>query len=207
MSKMSSPPMSPEINPPSGPPTTKKRSVRDVCVDETETMRPLKLTAAALISMPPLSIPEKSEGVEETRSVSDSTPMTSQDNDKTEMSDLQRLEFALEYLEKRIEAAAAKREERYEMSSQSPKGSQNSFVVSYSQDSQLSGDEPPSIKSVVEIIVDTLPEMRLQQLFPFGDVDEIDRRVDIAIPFLDTDLGFLHKLVMETMGALREAMK
>ena len=199
--------MSPETDPPAGPLTTKKRSVRDACVDELETMRPLKLTAAALIAMPALSTPEKSEGAEESRSVSAPTPMASQDSDKTEMSDLQRLEFALEYLEKRIEAAAAKREERYEMSSQSPKGSQNSFVVSYSQDSQLSGDEPPPIKSVVEIIVDTLPEMRLQQLFPFGDVDETDRRVEIAIPFLDTDLEFLHKLVMETMGSLREAMK
>jgi hypothetical protein len=115
------------------------------------------------------------------------------------------LSQALEYLEKRISAAEADREARYAMASEYPVGSQNSFVVSYSQDSKLSGEEPPEIQEITAVIVETLPETRLQQLFPFGNEDNTTRRVDIAIPFLDTNLGLLADLVKEALEEVQRA--
>ena len=171
-------------------------------------MRPLKLAASAFIANAPLSdsrvsaSEEREDGEESVYTPKTPSHSGSQESDKTELCEMEILQLALEYLEKRVDAAAADREARYEMCSQSPKGSQNSFVVSYSQDSKLSGDEPPKIKVVAEIIMVNLSEERLQQLFEFNNLDDLDRRVDIAISFLDTDLKIFYELVKETMVAL-----
>lgn len=199
---MSSPPMSPLTDPSSGPPNTRKRTFSDARVDELETMRPLKLTAVALALQPSAS---DSRALASEKSGSTApTPASSQESDNAELSDLDKLELAFDYLEKRIKAAAAEREERYNMLDESPKGSQNSFIVSYSQDSKLSGDEPPTIREVAKIVLTTLPEHRIQMLFPVGNEDDIDRRVGVAVGFLDTDLKFLHDLIEETMEVMRE---
>lgn len=201
---MSSLPLSPVTSSPPEPPTTKKRSLSAARVDELETMRPLKLTVAAFVSRPlasgsRLTVSEKSESAAP-------TPVSSQESDKAGLSDLEKLELAKEYLSKRIDAAAAEREERYNMCDESPKGSQNSFIVSYSQDSKLSGDEPPPIREVTEIILRILHEDRIQMLFPVENEFDDDVRVGIAIRFLDTDLKFFHDLVEETIDALCKTM-
>ncbi len=120
-----------------------------------------------------------------------------------DLAKLRELQCAYDYITRKIRAAEESRMDRYEMCGESPEGSQNSFVVSYSQDSKLSGDEPPKIEEIIGIIIETLPEMRLQQLFPFGNVDDTEARVRIAVPFLDTDLGLLNELVKEAMDAMR----
>ena len=171
-------------------------------------MRPLKLSASALIVNALLSDSQapategREDGEESVHTPKTPSNYASQESNKTELCEMEILQLALEYLEKRVDAAAADREARYEMCSESPKGSQNSFVVSYSQDSKLSGDEPPKIKVVAEIIMVNLSEERLQQLFEFNNLDDLDRRVDIAISFLDTDLKIFCELVKETMVAL-----
>jgi hypothetical protein len=131
------------------------------------------------------------------------TPSSSQESEKMEVNNLDTLQRALAYIEERIDAAKSARMERYEMCGDSPKGSENSFVVSYSQDSKLSGDEPPGIEHIIGIVLETLPEARLQQDFPFGNIDETAARVKIAMPYLVTDLKFLSELVKEAMAALR----
>jgi hypothetical protein len=202
---MSSPPISVASDDSREIPTTRKRSCINFLLDSLDDMPPLKLDidtdADKADEAPP---PRKCRklpsfiGAEPT-----ATPPSSQESEKMEVGDLATLQRTFNYLSGRIQAAEESRMDRHEMCGESPEGSQNSFLVSYSQDSKLSGDEPPKIEEIIGIIIETLPEMRLQQLFPFGDVDDTEARVRIAVPFLDTDLGLLNELVKEAMAAMR----
>ena len=173
-------------------------------------MRPLKLAASALIANAPLSdsrvsaSEEREDGEESVHTPKTPSDYASQESRKTEseLSEIEYLELALEYLEKRFNNARQRREERYEMCSQSPKGSEDSVLVTYSQDSQLSGRKPPKDEVVAEIILNTLPEDRLQQLFTFGNVDDINFRVGKALNFLKHDFDFFGELVKEAIGIL-----
>jgi hypothetical protein len=188
-------------------PTTRKRSCINFLLDSLDDMPPLKLDidndADKADEAPP---PRKCRklpsfiGADPT-----ATPPSSQESEKMEvgvLATLRKLQCAYECLLRMIQAAEESRMYRYEMCGESPEGSQNSFVVSYSQDSKLSGDEPPKIEEIIGIIIETLPEMKLQQLFPFKNVDDTETRVRIAVPFLHTDLGLLNELVKEAMAAI-----
>ena len=209
---MSTPAATTEVSTPTQERVSRKRSLSFTKVDELDQMHPLKLTAQVLdfsdgvrqIRKLPASVFGGSAGDSEVESKPAATPECSQNSRLTDgMSSLQILESAEEYLVKRISAAKAAREERY--LEESPPGSQNSFVVSYSQDSQMSGDEPPQLKVVINVILDQLPEERLQQVFPLEDVDDTDGRLRVATKFLDSDLVFLNDLVKETKEAMKGA--
>ena len=118
-----------------------------------------------------------------------------------EDSDLKTLTLAKEYLEKRIEGAKAAREQRYDMFAESPEGSQDSVQVSYSQGSNISG-EFPVLENVIDILLCTFTEERLQQLFNFTNIDSDVLRLKIVRPLVDCDLDFLCKLVVEAIGCL-----
>jgi hypothetical protein len=108
------------------------------------------------------------------------------------------------YLEKRIPRADAERCERHELEDRTPESSQYSNEVSYSQDSQLSGAEPPPKRSVVTVMANHLSEERLQQLFGFGNMDHLQTRVDIITTRVDRDVKFFLKLIDETIRTILE---
>ena len=132
------------------------------------------------------------------------SPLSSQES-LTEMSDLSTLEAAQKYLEDRIVKEENKRNMRFEAYDKTPEGSQNSIEVTYSQDSQLSGKEPPTKVDVVRAIVNTLPEERCQQTFQFENLDDVDERVNIMLPYFDTNLQCFLDFVNEAIDAARSS--
>jgi hypothetical protein len=119
---------------------------------------------------------------------------------------------ALEYLDKRIDAAKADKVERSAACDVTPKGSQDSDVslgsnlIPYSQDSKLSGEEPPLLEELVMCILDNLSEDELQAHFKFGtDVAQADRLVAVTHR-VSCDLPFLRELVEATMANMRRQL-
>ena len=227
---MSTPPSSPTrcISDPVSAPTTRKRplsvSFADDRMDDTVKVPRLELTANALgdrigaalkfkrASPPPSgsalayalkSVPRRQLPAFIGQKPEDS-PLSSQES-SIGSSDLSILEAAQKYLEDRIVDEENKRNMRYEAYDKTPDGSQNSIEVKYSQDSQLSGKEPPSKEAVARAIANTLPEERCQQAFRFGNIDDMDVRVNIMLPYFDADLQIFLDFVNEAIDAARSS--
>jgi len=132
------------------------------------------------------------------------SPPNSQ-NSSTGSYDIKMLENALKYIEDSIKEGDRKRAERYEMCERSPVGSQSSDQVTYSQNSQFSGEDPPDKFDVARVIVNMLSEERLQQLFRFGNVDDEKERVGRMINHMGADLKFFKEIVVETITVAKEA--
>lgn len=145
------------------------------------------------------------------------TPPTSQesvdsqaDEDEDSVVMLQR---ALDYLDRRISAAKDERAERNAVSDVTPKGSQDSDLSlgsnqnTYSQDSKLSGDEPPVLDEVLLCILDNLSEAALCKHFKFDSALTptafgSSKRMVAITRRTAGDLPFLRDLVAETLDVM-----
>ena len=118
------------------------------------------------------------------------------------------LERALAYLNKRIHAVRAGLKEGQLNSSQDSDSSASlgSNRVSYSQDSQLSGNEPPSIELVVRIIIESLSDDRLERLFAFKQVKDMELQVAMVVSQVNCDLLFFRELVSESLEVLQSPL-
>lgn len=209
---MSSPPSSLVrcVSDPSSAPTTRKRSASVRFAE----VPPLELTANALgdtkkarLASPPPSAPKSGKSRVLPAFIGQKpaeSPLSSQES-LVGSTDIETLQNAKRYLENRIIREENERNQRYEMCDKSPVGSQASNEVAYSQDSQLSGAEPPNKVEVAKAIANTIPEERFQQLFLFGDLDDVDERVRIMLPFMERNLQCFLDFVNEALDAVESS--
>ena len=115
------------------------------------------------------------------------------------------LEYAKIYLDTRVDRSVNDTQERHQFRENSPNGSEDSNQVTYSQDSQLSGAEPPTKFDVARAIANTLSEERLQQLFSLGDTDDEGVRLDKMLRDLKDNIRFFRQIVEEAIGVAKEA--
>ena len=143
------------------------------------------------------------------RTVSEAPDQSSQESETNGQGrlDLELLKEAKVYVDGRIDSRDNERDSRYAMCGVSPPGSQNSVEVRYSQNS-TTDEEPIPLRKIADIVLNTLPEGRIQQLFPIGGESDPNpalerwRRVRTAIPYLSTNLDFLSALLEEAINVL-----
>ena len=185
--------------------TTRKRKL---CFDdepETVDMPSIKLPAAKVSrKLPAFMARHKYDGESPSPTESGNVSPGSSESSVEAETDKQILERTLDYLEKRISTVRADlKEGRFDSSQDSDSSmSLGSNRVSYSQDSRLSGDEPPMIELVVRIIIETLPEGRLESLFAFNQVKDMGLRLTMVVSQVNCDLLFFRELVNETLEGL-----
>ena len=185
---------------------------RKLCFDdepECDEMQAIQLPAAKLSRKLPMFLARRMfKGVSPPPTESGEVSQASDDSEAEGETDKIILERALAYLNKRILAVRIKqREDKFNSSQDSDSGaSLGSNRVSYSQDSQLSGDEPPSVELVARIIIESLPDDRLERLFAFKQVKDMELRVTMVVSQVCCDLIFFRELVGEALEVLQSPL-